>query len=466
MNILLWGVIGYVLAQFAIGAYVSRRMTDDRDYIVAGRSLSFALVAFSVFATWFGAEAIQTSAGEIYANGLAGSRIDPFGYGIAVLAVGLLIAARIWRTGATTYADVIRERYSAQAEKLFVFVLLPGSLFWAAAQMRSFGALLTTTADIELEGAIALAAGLIAAYSVVGGLLADAVTDVLQGLVVIIGLVILTFLVANHVGGVSAGLAAVPVERLTWGSDDTSTLELLEKIAITICGSLVAVELVSRFLGASSAGIARNGTVAGGVMYLIVGLMPVFLGLVGPGLVPDLKEAEQIVPKLAEKFLPGGWYAVFVGALVSAILSVAHATLHAPAAQVSHNIINRLKPDMRPQQRLTVVRLTVLALSMVAFALALSMTRVRELVELASAFGSAGAIVVVLFGLFSHFGGPASAIAALAAGAGVWAWARFMMDLKTPYLLGLGAAFAAYVGAALIERRTYPRNNVSAKIER
>ncbi|MBC7801747.1 MAG: hypothetical protein H7Z10_14090, partial [Gemmatimonadaceae bacterium] len=46
-------MIAYVLAQFAIGIWVSRRVKSESDYILAGRSLGPTLVAFSVFATWF-----------------------------------------------------------------------------------------------------------------------------------------------------------------------------------------------------------------------------------------------------------------------------------------------------------------------------------------------------------------------------------------------------------------------------
>ena len=183
----LGALLAYVVVQFAIGAWVSRRMASEEDYIVAGRRLGTGLVAFSVFATWFGAEAIQVSAGEIYEKGLSGALVDPFGYGLAVIIVGLLLAAPLWRRGITTFADMIRQRYSPETEKLFVLILVPGSLFWAAAQIRAFGQILASSTGMELGVAILLAASLVGAYSVVGGLMADAITDVVQGLAVIVG---------------------------------------------------------------------------------------------------------------------------------------------------------------------------------------------------------------------------------------------------------------------------------------
>jgi Na+/proline symporter len=452
------GILGYVIIQFAIGAWVSRRMTSEQDFIIAGRSLGTGLVAFSVFATWFGAEAIVASAGEIYTKGLSGGLTDPFGYGVAVLIVGVVLAAPLWRRGIVTYADMVRARYSPEIEKLFVLVLLPGSVLWAAAQVRAFGQILGATTGLELDTAILIAAVLVGAYSVVGGLLADAVTDVVQGIAVMIGLVVLAVFVAGAVGGVEAGLARIEPSRLSFtGSGENGAIDKIEKLAIVLCGSLVAVELISRFLGARTAQVAAVGTVTGGLMYLVMGLFPLFLGLVGPVLIKDLGEPEQIVPKLAEAYLPPVGYALFVGALVSAILSVVHAALHAPAAQLSHNVVTRMIPGLSPRARLASVRICVLVLSIVAWVLANSVETIKELVELASAFGSAGAIVVALFGLFTGFGGPAAAAVALVSGSLVWAAARFVLALPTPYLVALGTALGAYVAVGLVERRHHGR---------
>jgi solute:Na+ symporter, SSS family len=448
------GLLGYVVIQFAIGAWVSRRMSSEQDYILAGRSLGTPLVAFSVFATWFGAEAIVASAGEIYDKGLAGGLTDPFGYGIAVVIVALLLAAPLWRRNLVTFADMVRQRFSPSVEKLFVMVLLPGSVFWAAAQIRAFGQILSSSSGVDVTTAILIAAVLVGAYSIVGGLLADAITDVVQGVAVIVGLVVLVYFVSTAVGGIAPGIEKVAPERLVpLAAGEDGWLGKAEKLAIVIGGSLVSVEIISRFLGARSANVARTGTLIGGLMYLVVGLMPVYLGLVGPSLIKDLAETEQIIPKLAEAHLPPVAYALFLGALVSAILSVVHAALHAPAAQLSHNILVRLKPDTSPKARLTMVRMSVLALSVVAALLALSVERIKDLVEIASAFGSAGAVVVALFGIFTRFGGPGSAATSLIAGILTWVWAKYFFHLKAPYMMGLAAAFLVYVVVGMLERR-------------
>jgi solute:Na+ symporter, SSS family len=416
----------------------------------------WAIVAYVVvqFATYFGAEAIVATGGAVYSEGLAGAIVDPFAYGAALIIVGLLFAHALWSRGLTTFADLFRKRYSPGVEKLVVIVLLPGSIIWAAAQIRAFGQIMDANSGIGLRTAIVVAALLVGGYAVVGGLLADAVTDMIQGLILLLGLIILGAIVVAQVGGIGAGLAQVEPSRLALydANAESGVLGMLEKIAIPICGTIVAVELISRFLGARTREVAATGTVLGGVIYMAIGMVPVFLGLVGAGLMPNVADSEQIVSKLAETYMPGLLYVVFVGAVISAILSVVHSALHAPSAQIFHNIVAQLETGLSDRARLWGVRLSVMALSVVAFALSYTAEGIHELVETASAFGSAGVFVATLFALFTTFGGALSAYTSILAGMLVWAGCKFGLGLDTPYLLGLGAALVGYVGVALIEQ--------------
>jgi len=154
------------------------------------------------------------------------------------------------------------------------------------------------------------------------------------------------------------------------------------------------------------------------------------------------------VATLARYYMPTAGYVIFAGAIVSAILSNVHSSLHAPAAQVSHNVVLKLRPEISPVTKLRVVRTTVLVLSLVAFLLALTSDRIKELVEIASAFGSAGVIVTALFAVFTRVGGPSSAAAAVVAGVSVWALGRFALDWRAPYMTAVACSTAAYLALA------------------
>ncbi|HEY8553070.1 MAG TPA: hypothetical protein VIL43_00855, partial [Burkholderiales bacterium] len=177
MSPLLLGIAAYILVQLLIAFAVSRRIRSESDYLLAGRRLGLAIGTFTIFATWFGAETVVGAAGSIYADGLAGGAAEPFAYGATLLFMGLAYAAPLWRRGLTTFADLFRERYSATVERLVVLLVVPGSVMWAAAQIRAFGQVISASSAFEVEFAITLAAAVVIVYTVYGGLMADAVTD-------------------------------------------------------------------------------------------------------------------------------------------------------------------------------------------------------------------------------------------------------------------------------------------------
>src|SRR6185503_4260001 len=354
----------------------------------------------------------------------------------------------------TTFGDMFRERYSRGVERFAVLLMVPTSVLWAAAQIRAFGQVVSASSDLEVEIAITAAAVFVILYTVAGGLLADVVTDFVQSIAIAIGLVVLIVTVANAHGGLTALPSLVEPGRLGMFSlQNTTPLELLEAWAVPVCGSLLAVEMLSRILGCKSAATARTATLTGAAIYLTVGLIPAVIGLVGPALMPNLDEPEQLIAQLAQTHLSTFLYVLFAGALISAILSTVDSCLLAAGSLVSHNLIVPLKPGISERGKIRTARIGVAVFGVLAYLIALRAEGIYELVATASAFGSAGIFVVGLFGLFSRVGGAASAHAALATGMLVWAAGEYWLDWSTPYVAALAASPAAYLLAAVVKRR-------------
>lgn len=452
MNLVLLAVLGYVLIQFGIGIYVSRRIRTEADYLVAGRSLGYGLATFTIFATWFGAETCIGAAGAIYENGLSGGSADPFGYGVTLLLMGAVFAVPLWRRKLTTLADLFRRRYSAGVERLAVVLMVPASLLWAAAQIRAFGQVLSASSGFDVAWMISLAALLVVAYTFFGGLLADAWTDVVQGVALLVGLLVLAVAVFVRVG--TEPLARLEPARLQlFGEAEAfSLLATLEDWAIPVLGSVVAAELVVRVIAARSPRVAQRATLLAGGVYLLFGLIPAAIGLLGAVLLPGLADPEQVLPLVAQQYLPLALYAVFAGALVSAMLSTVDSTLLVASSLLSHNLVGPLRPGLSERGKVWLARAGVAVCGLVAYTLALSAEGVYALVEEASAFGSAGIFVVVIFGLFGRWGGVWSAVAALLGGVASWLLGAYVLALPYPYLTSLAAALVCYVGVAAAER--------------
>lgn len=453
MNPVLIGVLVYLVAQLLIGFVISRRIRSEADYWLAGRRLGLGLGTFTMFATWFGAETCVSSAGSMYTNGLAGGAAEPFGYGACLLFLGLAFAVPLWKRGFTTLADLFRERYSAGIERAVVAILVPTSVLWAAAQIRAFGQVLDALAGWGFATGTAIAAGVAMLYTVSGGMLADVVTDFLQGLVLIFGLGLMLLAVVPELGGFGEAWTSVEPARLVWIGAGQSPLVLAEAWAVPIFGSVVTQELVARTLATRSAATARNAAVLGGSLYILVGLVPAFLGLVAPKLIPGLEQPEQVLTLLAQKHLSTFAYVLFAGALISAILSTVDSALLAASALVTHNLVLPLRPDLSEVGKVRLARAGVLVAALIAFVLAIQAESIFALVESSSSFGGAGVFVVMAFGLFTRFGTRRSAWAALFVGAGVWIGAERVAGIQWPYLASLGAATLAYGLAGVMERR-------------
>jgi Na+/proline symporter len=454
MQPVLFGIAAYLVAQLAIGLAVSRRIASESDYLLAGHRLGVGLAAFSIFATWFGAETVVGAAGEMYSSGLSGGSADPFGYGLCLVVVGILIAAPLWRRRYTTFGDLFRDRYGAGVERLAVLLMVPTSVIWAAAQIRAFGQVVSASSDLNVDVAITAAAVFVVLYTVAGGLLADVVTDFIQGIAVIIGLALLLVAVTASSGGVTSFGELIDPARLgLFSPGENGLLGMIEAWAVPVCGSLLAVELLSRIMGCRSASTARNATLIGAAIYLCVGLIPVALGLAGPELVPGLEEPEQLIAILAQEHLTTFLYVLFAGALISAILSTVDSCLLAAGSLTSHNLILPLRPSLSEPAKVWTARGGVLFFGLVAYVIALGSTGILELVETASAFGSSGIFIVGMFGLFSRLGGARSAYAALVTGMVVWLAGELVLQVAAPYLLSLAAALLAYLGAAWLAPR-------------
>lgn len=446
------GVIAYVLGQLALGLWVARRVRSQDDFLLAGRSLGYTLATFTIFATWFGAETCIGAAGQIAEHGLGGGSADPFGYALCLLLMGALFAAALWRRGIATIADLMRQRYSPAVERVTALIVAPTSFLWAGAQIRAFGQVLSASTGLHLEVGIALAAGTVVAYAAAGGLMASVVTDLVQGIALVIGLGLLGWAVVDAAGGLGPALASVDPERLSFGSSSSDLVDTLDAWAIPVFGSLAAQELIVRVLACRSPTVARRSTLLGGGLYLLVGLIPVLVGLVGVRLVGPLDHPEQILPAVAAQILGPVAYVLFIGALISAILSTVDGALLAVSSVVARNLVEPMRPGLSDAQRLRLSRVCTLVFGVLAYLVGRSADGVHDLVEDASGFTGGGLVVVFAFALWSRFGGPNSALSALLVGMVLWLLGRYAGITPAPFLASMLAAFVVYVAVALVER--------------
>ena len=449
-----WFLIIYLVLQLGLSLWLSRKIASETDYFVGGRQLNTGLVAMSLFATWFGAETCLGSSGAIYESGLSGGRADPFGYSLCLLFLGLILAEPIRRGEYITLGDLFKEKFGVGVERLAIWVLIPSSIVWAAAQIKAFGTVVSATTEMNQEVAIYLAAIFVIAYTFFGGLLGDIFTDVIQGTILAISLIVMAGVAVFSLGGVTETTAAIEVQRWYLFPANESFFEQMDRWSVPIMGSLMSQELIARVASCKNEKTARNASYWASGIYLVVGLSPVFIGLIGPQLMPGLHgdETEQLLPRLAEQLLPSFWAAVFSCALISAILSTIDSILLGSSALLSHNLFVPVLGIKTQKGQLACARVLVVVTGVVALVLALHAQGVYELVEAASAFGTAGILVATIAVLY--FPKPTWHAPFVAMIVGIATTPLFeYLEWQAPFLSSIAASVIAYVALAMLVKK-------------
>lgn len=444
--------MAYVAAQIVLAIWAGRGAKSDADYLVAGRSLGPFAVGMSLFATWFASESLIATSSEVARDGLAGARAEPFAYALGILAIALFFAHRLRSGGFITIADFLRDRFGPAAESLAAIVIALSATTWSAAQLFAFATIISGASGLDFAPALLGATVLVMTYTLFGGLAGDVVTDIVQGIVIVIAILILFALMMSAAGGPSAMWTAAPPTVWSFTAPGESWVQRLELWLIPIAGTMVSQEALARVLAARSPEVARRGALLGAAIYLTVGLIPVSLGLFGPQLGLPLAEGEAYLPSLAAALFPGWLMIIFTGALVSAILSSVDSALLAVSGVATESGYKRLFPNASPRALLRAARASTCGAAVVAAWLALQGESLRNLVLDAGAIAAVLAVPIIA-GLARVRAGPRAAVAAILVQIAVLGVLDYGFRVAGAFLWMLASGMLAFAAAAAWERR-------------
>ncbi len=435
----------YLAAQFAICYVVSRKITNEEDFLLAGRSLGTPLITLSLFATWFGAETCIGSSSEVFSHGLSGSRADPFGYSLCLIFSGLLIAPKIWNKQYTTLADVYASRFGPKTERFAVWILSLSSLIWAAAQLRAFGQVVSSTTNLSVDLTLFMSFVFVVGYVLYGGLLGDIITDGVQAIVIFLGLGSLFYFIFQEHPDLFSMIANQPKERLQILGPDESLLQRMDRWAIPILGSLVAQEVISRMLAAKNVRVATRSCFYAAFIYIFIGCIPVLLGLIGPQIINfELQDQEHFIVALATQYLPVVFLPIFTGALISALLATIDSILISVSGLFAHNYLIPKMQIKDEKKKVLVARLAVIGSAAIAYFLAYNSDSIYALLEMASSFGTSGILVITLAGLWLNKSSDVVALTTLFVGLVINPIYDYALKLESPFIYSIITCLAVY----------------------
>jgi len=430
---LLWFVIAYWIISVGIGLYAATRVHNTKDFAIAGRHLPFYMVTATVFATWFGSETVLGIPATFLKEGLHGVVADPFGASMCLILVGLFFAAPLYRMNLLTIGDFYKKKFGRSVEVLTTIAIVISYLGWVGAQITALGLVFNVVSDGEISklAGMWIGSGTILIYTFFGGMWAVAITDFLQMIIIVIGMLFIGHEISGQVGGVGVVVdhAAQAGKFEFW-----PTLDLKEVIAFAAAwvtmmfGSIPQQDVFQRVQSSKTEKIAIWGSVFGGSLYFVFAFVPMFLAysatMIDPKMVEGLidDDPQLILPTLVMQHAPLFAQVMFFGALLSAIKSCASATLLAPSVTFSENILKpMLGHRLSDHRMLHLMRGVTVAFTILVTLYAMnSKASIFKMVENAYQVTLVMAFVPLVAGVYWKRSNTQGALAAIFCGLSVW----------------------------------------------
>jgi len=462
---LIWFVVLYLLVSIGIGLFAATRVHSAKDFAIAGRHLPLPVVTATVFATWFGAEAIFGVSATFVKEGLHGVVADPFGASLCLIIAGIFFSRKLYKLNVLTLGDYFRLRYNRTVEILTTLCIVIAYLGWVSAQIKALGLLFNVVTDgaINQTAGMILGAAIVLTYTTLGGMLSVAILDFVQMGVIMGGMLFIAWLISGQTGGVMPVIEhASAAGKLDFfpEPDPWKWIAFIGAGLTMMLGSIPQQDVFQRITSARTAKIALWGSILGGSIYFCFTFVPMFIAysatLINPAQYNALmaSDSQLVLPTLVLEQTPVFAQAIFFGAVLSAIMSCSSATLLAPSVAFAENILRGFLPPMGDHEFLRLMRITIVCFTVAVLAFALnSNASIFKMVENAYKVTLAGAFVPLFCGAFWKRATTQGALAAIFGGVGSWVLIEALIGEASPVppqLIGLLVSLAGMLIGSLL----------------
>lgn len=386
---------------FFIGTYAaSIRKTDTTDnLILAGRKIPLWIAIFTMSATWVGGGYINGTAEYANSSGLVWVQA-PWGYALSLIIGGLFFAKKMRTYQFTTMLDPLEQRFGKRMAALLFLPALLGEIFWTAAILTALGTTFGTVLGLDTESSIILSALIAIAYTALGGLWAVALTDILQMLLLLLGLALVIPFALDSVGGWDNAWAIYAAEKGAAASFLPSREALgsyywnwWDYALLLMFGGIPWQVYFQRVLSSKDPKTAQRLSIIAGFVCLLAAIPAVLIGIVGAvadwqamGLQPP-PDAASTLPWVV-RYLTTPWIATIgLGAIAAAVMSSVDSSILSASSMLSWNVWKPLvKPKITTQELMKIMKKSIWIIGITATILALNIKSVYELWFLCSDF--------------------------------------------------------------------------------
>jgi len=387
------GIIGAVFIVYAgimlwIGYIVSRSTHSPTDFFLANRSLKAWVTAVSSTASSESAWAVLGTVGLAYKDGLSALWFFPgclLGYGLNWFFVAERLRKYSREKKIITIPDYLETHFTDNTHLIriiSVIIIFACMMAYIAAQFLAIGKTFDAIFDIPHLVSIPIGGTIIIIYTMMGGFRAVAWTDFIQGLIMVVGLVVLSLAAVIELGGFS-----VIAQKVNEAAPTALTLMGGKTIPVFL-GSMVGLlgiglgypgqpHVITRYMAAKDSKTIKKGMWIAFGWGTLMYSSAILLGICGQVLFPGLADAEHLFPIAAENLLPVFFTAIVLTGVLAAIMSTVSSQIIVAASAIAHDIYNKvIHVSLTSSQIIKISRLTIFVIGLGAMLVALMDTRV------------------------------------------------------------------------------------------
>jgi solute:Na+ symporter, SSS family len=405
-----------------------RKVKTKADYLVAGRTLPWYVLVFTLLSSWIGSGSLFGGAENAFKNGF--SALWQAAGGWAGLLVIVFVAPRARKFAQFTIPDLLETRYNVTARVLGTIAILFAYTAITSYQFRGGGDILHLAFGIDRNLGMYLIAGFVILFTALAGMTSVAYLDVAIGLLATFTCITAVPILLGRVGGWTGAHAALPPEYFQWfgrfsqvnGVDQgpgAAWARAAELFLPTLLLMLGNQNMYQKFFSARSERDAKLSVVGWIAGTFVLETVIVAIAVLGAALylhAPDVKPRE-IIPYTARHGLPALLGALLMGAVFAKVISTANNYLFSPATNLVNDVYTRfINRQSSNRQVLIVSRFIVVGLGIWAFVQGAYTESILQKALYAYTIYSAAITPVVMAAFFWKRASAKAAVASIFAG--------------------------------------------------
>lgn len=426
----------YLIFMTLIGIYFYRRAREtEDDYFTAGRTINTFVGAFAIFAAVTSSSSLLGAVGGGVVNGVAYFFTYAFGV-IAILPFMMfLVAGQLRRAGVRTVPDFFRQRFGSSVQIISAIFVVVAMTFYMVPQLTASGLVGSYVLGIDYKFAVIFIGLGFTLYAALGGMWAITYTDLFQGMIILLGVVILALFILFDFGSVNKLLQQALAVDPSFGDINLPWMSYFGLFIAFLWFGIISPSVVMRNFASRDVKTARRTAMWGTLLYLTLFVGGFFVVLAGAelGTVDTLDNTDMIFISVIEHYLPPLLAGIMLAGLLAAIMSSADAMLLAISAGVAHDLYKSHMNPKASERFVTGLSLTVmLVVSAIGILIAIEPPGIIAVMVgwvggfLLSSFG-----FPIILGLWWRRANQAGALAGMLGGAILFVILMVFTDLPT-----------------------------------